>query len=90
MDEDEILIDVILDRTYLRDGVRWVVDYKTGALPKQDPDTAIHAEVGRYRDQLARYARLMARLDPGHPVRCAIYFTSMPRLVTLDAIGADG
>ena len=50
-----------LDRSFVADGVRWIVDYKTGAAQKT------------YRDQLERYAGLVARLDH-RPIRLGLYY----------------
>jgi ATP-dependent helicase/nuclease subunit A len=66
----------VVDRTFVEDGVRWIIDYKT-ATP--GGDLAAHAE--RYRDQLARYADLFR--EEGLPVRLAVFYTASGRLVEL-------
>ncbi len=65
----------IVDRTFVEDGVRWIVDYKTGTPSGEDLGTV----AGRYREQLARYVDLFA--DEGLPVRAAIFFAALGRLV---------
>lgn len=55
---------LILDRTFIADGVRWIIDYKI----TDDPNP------NRYREQLNTYARAFAQKDPTHPLRCALYF----------------
>ncbi len=50
-----------LDRSFIADGVRWIVDYKTGV------------EQERYRLQLEQYAELVSRLD-SRPIRLGLYF----------------
>ncbi|HEX6829174.1 MAG TPA: 3'-5' exonuclease, partial [Burkholderiales bacterium] len=71
---DGEIVDVILDRTFVDDaGMRWIVDYKTGAHEGADPDAFLDRERARYAPQLDRYARLVRGLD-ARPVRCALYF----------------
>jgi len=66
----------VIDRTFVADGVRWIVDYKSGAHLGGDLERFLSEERRRYLPQLERYARLMRGLD-GRPVRLALYF---PRL----------
>jgi ATP-dependent exoDNAse (exonuclease V) beta subunit len=49
----------VIDRTFIENGVRWIIDYKTGAP-------------GQARVQLERYARAMHALHP-MPLRLGIY-----------------
>ena len=73
LDQGE-LVSVVLDRTFVdREGVRWIVDYKTGTHEGGDPQAFLEREQQRYAPQLARYARLMRLLDP-RPIRLALYF----------------
>lgn len=67
------LVDVAIDRSFVEDGRRWVIDFKTGAHEGGDREHFLDNEVLRYRAQLARYARLAAALGP-EPVRCGLYF----------------
>jgi ATP-dependent exoDNAse (exonuclease V) beta subunit len=50
----------VIDRTFVEDGVRWIIDYKTGA------------GVG-YREQLDSYARTLRAMER-LPVRLGVYF----------------
>jgi ATP-dependent helicase/nuclease subunit A len=68
------LVSVVLDRTFVDgDGVRWIIDYKTGTHEGGDPDVFLDREQQRYAAQLARYARLMYLLD-ARPIRLGLYF----------------
>ena len=67
------LVNVAIDRSFVDDGVRWVVDYKTGSHEGAGREAFLDREVERYREQLERYARLVAGLGP-EPVRCGLYF----------------
>ena len=45
---------VALDHSFVSAGVRWIVDYKTGAHEGGDVDAFLDREVERYRPQLER------------------------------------
>lgn len=65
---------VIIDRTFVdSDGVRWIIDYKTGDHEGSDTDVFLDQEQSRYADQLNRYADIMSRLE-NRPVRLGLYF----------------
>jgi ATP-dependent exoDNAse (exonuclease V) beta subunit len=68
-----VRVDIAVDRSFIEDDVRWVVDYKTGLHEGAGREQFLDNEVARYREQLARYARLVGALGP-QPVRCALYF----------------
>jgi ATP-dependent helicase/nuclease subunit A len=68
------LLETVIDRTFVdENGVRWVVDYKTGSHEGGSLETFLDNEQKRYRDQLERYARLMVQRD-SRPIRLALYF----------------
>jgi ATP-dependent helicase/nuclease subunit A len=69
---DGAIEHVTLDRTFVEDGVRWIVDFKTGRHEGGDPAAFLAQEVERYRGQLERYARIVRGLDP-RPIRLALY-----------------
>jgi hypothetical protein len=74
---DGALASVVLDRTFVdAQGVRWIVDYKTGQHAGGGLDAFLDREQQRYRAQLERYAALMQALDP-RPTRLALYFPAM-------------
>jgi ATP-dependent exoDNAse (exonuclease V) beta subunit len=63
-----------VDRTFVDEsGVRWVVDYKTGAREGAGREAFPDAEVLRYREQLETYAQVLAMFDP-RPIRLGLYF----------------
>jgi len=65
---------VIMDRTFVdREGVRWIVDYKTGSHEGSGLETFLDTEQERYRDQLDGYARLMQAID-ARPIRVGLWF----------------
>lgn len=72
------IVSGVIDRTFIDEqGVRWIVDFKTGSHEGGGLEQFLNEEVQRYRDQLQRYARLMRLFRPGQPVRAALYFPLM-------------
>jgi ATP-dependent helicase/nuclease subunit A len=72
-DDGGRLVHVTLDRTFVAEGVRWIVDFKTGPHEGGDVDAFLDREVERYREQLERYARIVRALD-SRPIRLALYY----------------
>ncbi len=64
---------LVLDRTFVADGTRWIVDYKTSVHEGGDVQAFLNNEVERYRPQLERYARALAPLET-RPIRVGLYF----------------
>jgi len=71
------IVDVAIDRSFVDgEGVRWIVDYKTGMHEGADPERFLDNERERYRVQLERYAALMRQFE-ARPIRLALYFPLM-------------
>ncbi|HET7131038.1 MAG TPA: 3'-5' exonuclease, partial [Gammaproteobacteria bacterium] len=68
-----------LDRTFVVDGTRWIVDFKTGQHEGGDLDAFLTSEVERYRPQLERYARALGAFD-SRPFMIALYFPLLKAL----------
>jgi ATP-dependent helicase/nuclease subunit A len=71
----------VMDRTFVEDGERWIVDYKSAWLGETADNTALTAFAEQYRAQLERYAGLFA--EEGMPVRKAVFFLAHGQLVEL-------
>ena len=63
----------ILDRTFVDDGRRWIVDYKTSTHAGSDVDWFLDNEQERYRSKMETYARAMRAID-GRPIFLGLYF----------------
>ena len=63
---------VSIDRTFVADGVRWIVDFKTGSHEGADREGFLDGERERYREQLEQYAAFVRHLDP-RPIRLGLY-----------------
>ncbi|MCB1788934.1 MAG: UvrD-helicase domain-containing protein [Gammaproteobacteria bacterium] len=77
----------VIDRSFVDEqGVRWIVDYKTGEHLGDDVDAFIEREHERYRAQLENYARIVRVIDD-RPIRLALYFPLFPALRAWDFDG---
>jgi len=64
----------IIDRTFIdENGIRWIIDYKTGNHEGSDKEHFLDQEKQRYQSQLENYARLMQKID-SFPIRLGLYF----------------
>lgn len=74
----------VMDRSFVEDGVRWIIDYKTtmvsasGGAVEED---ALAAMAERYRPQLLSYGELFA--GECIPLRLAVLFLHCGRLIVL-------
>ena len=72
----------IIDRTFIHDGVRWIVDYKTSMIP-DDRDLPLGEKALNHQPQLIRYAELFEAVD-STPIKAAIFFTDVAELIEVD------
>ncbi|MBZ5606987.1 MAG: UvrD-helicase domain-containing protein [Acidobacteriia bacterium] len=70
---DGKLSEAVIDRTFVDEGVRWIIDYKTSEHQGGDAEAFLDNERARYQEQLERYARLLF-LEDQRPIRLALYF----------------
>jgi len=86
---DGELQHVRLDRTFLDDGTRWLIDYKITEQLGGDPLRFVQMQVEKYRPDIDRYARVLRAYDLGldspRPVRCALYFPLLGRFCEVEA-----
>ncbi len=73
-----------IDRSFVdAEGVRWIIDYKTGLPSQSEAEQAfIDTQCERYAAQLETYRALLAELE-SRPIRTALFFTALGRLVEL-------
>ncbi|MBI5107124.1 MAG: UvrD-helicase domain-containing protein [Rhodocyclales bacterium] len=72
----------VVDRSFVEEGERWIVDFKTADLGL-DADTArLQAHAERYRSQLESYAALFAA--EGLPLRLAVFYAAHGKLISLE------
>lgn len=83
------LQNVIIDRTFVAAGIRWVIDFKTSAHAGGDTEAFLNRELERYRAQLQNHSELARALGP-EPVRAALYLPllgAFRELPLLESIG---
>jgi ATP-dependent exoDNAse (exonuclease V) beta subunit len=74
---DGQLVHAVIDRTFVDEGVRWIIDYKTSVPEKQGLQAFLVDEGEQYRGQIAIYRRLFEGLDPSLKIRTALYFPAV-------------
>lgn len=71
---DNKLSNAILDRTFIdKEGVRWIIDYKTSRHEGADLDAFLDHEQQRYQEQLEKYGTLMKQLGE-EDIKLGLYF----------------
>lgn len=71
----------IIDRTFIAEGVRWIVDYKSSEPEAgQTMEDFIARELEAYKEQLQRYEKLMLATET-LPVKTALYLVSFGILI---------
>ncbi len=80
----QIYINKILDRTFIdSEGVRWIIDYKTGEHQGANLEHYFREEVKRYRSQLEQYEELFKLKGENRPIKKALYYPLHKRLVEI-------
>ncbi len=77
----------VVDRTFVANNIRWIVDYKTLALPVDLPENTLKNTAENYREQLETYAALFNGEGfnaENLAVKIAVYFLSVGKLVELE------
>ncbi len=86
IDSEGEVQDLVVDRTFVdaETGKRWIIDYKTSEPSAGvELESFLAEEARRYRGQLQSYCDAMAALG-SEPICCALYFTALGRLFSLD------
>ena len=73
LQEDGRTRSLILDRSFVHKGERWIVDYKTSRHEGGNLEAFLDEEERRYAPQLERY-RLAMQARESRPIRTALYF----------------
>lgn len=76
-------VNIVLDRTFVENGVRWIIDYKTSSHSGGDLEGFLDSEASRYEEQMQRYRQAMA-LTETLPIKTALYFPLLDRLREVD------
>jgi ATP-dependent exoDNAse (exonuclease V) beta subunit len=71
----------VVDRSFIDNGARWIIDYKTADLGAHASEAELATHAGRFRAQLQAYAILFA--DESLPQRLAIFYVAHGKLITI-------
>jgi ATP-dependent exoDNAse (exonuclease V) beta subunit len=80
---DGELQHVRIDRTFIEDGTRWLIDYKITEQLGGDPLRFVQMQVEKYRPDMERYARVLRAYD-ARPLRCALYLPLLGRFCEVE------
>jgi ATP-dependent exoDNAse (exonuclease V) beta subunit len=72
----------VVDRCFVEDGVRWIIDYKTVDIGIASDISRLRTHAGYYRSQLESYAALFAA--DGLPQRLAVFYVAHGILASLE------
>jgi ATP-dependent exoDNAse (exonuclease V) beta subunit len=86
--DGDAIVHVRLDRAFVANGVRWIIDFKTGRHEGGDVEAFLDQERARYAPAMERYARLVRALDP-RPIRLALYHPLVRGWREWEAAGSD-
>ena len=86
-DPEALPLDVSgqIDRLAVLEGEVWIVDYKTNRPPPTEPEDVAPA----YLAQLAAYRAAVRLIYGERPVRCALLWTAVPRIMEIPAAAID-
>lgn len=69
------VVRAVIDRTFVdKDGVRWVIDFKTGSHGGGSLEEFLESEKERYRGQLSRYEEVLRAYGEERPIRKGLYY----------------
>lgn len=76
---DEGIRRIVIDRSFVAAGVRWIVDFKTSRHEGGSVEAFLASEQARHAAQLEGYARVLRAIDL-RPIMLALYFPALSRL----------
>ena len=75
---------IVIDRTFVDQGARWIIDYKTATPPAgNDVHAFVRSQTQHYHAQLRRYHRI-AQAVFDQDINLALYFTAISTLQTVE------
>jgi len=79
--QQDVVKSYVIDRTFVEDGIRWIIDYKSVSLAHDVTDGELSVVAAQYKTQLENYAMLFAHETK--PIKKAILFLSIGKLVII-------
>ncbi|MEM1243459.1 MAG: UvrD-helicase domain-containing protein [Pseudomonadota bacterium] len=71
--------NLIIDRTFIEDNTRWIIDYKYTQPNNTSLENFLAEQRKTYQSQLNQYAQAFAQLE-SLPIKLALYFPLLPHL----------
>ncbi|MDX8404198.1 MAG: UvrD-helicase domain-containing protein [Mariprofundaceae bacterium] len=69
------LANQVIDRSFIdEEGIRWIIDYKTGSHEGSNLNAFLDSEQQRHSRQLEGYRDLLTKMDADRPIKTALYF----------------
>lgn len=75
------VVHAVIDRTFVEDGVRWVIDYKTSLHEGGSITEFLENEKNRYRGQLERYQELLKKAGEELEIRKGLYYPALKKFI---------
>ncbi|MEW5837771.1 MAG: UvrD-helicase domain-containing protein [Pseudomonadota bacterium] len=73
-----IPVNAIIDRSFIDQGTRWIIDYKTASpQPLEEIEHFLDRQQELYRAQLESYASLLCRQDASIDTKLGLYFPAL-------------
>lgn len=68
----------IIDRSFIEDGTRWIIDYKLSEPPAGESQASfLESEQRRYYDQLKSYIEIFEKWNPQVTIQAGLYFPKL-------------
>ncbi|MBI5826645.1 MAG: UvrD-helicase domain-containing protein [Deltaproteobacteria bacterium] len=74
---DNEIVRVVIDRTFVEENVRWVIDYKTSRHEGGSLEGFLQSEKERYTAQLEKYAELLKAGGETREIRKGLYYPAL-------------
>ena len=75
LDQQGTLQRSVIDRTFVDQGIRWIIDYKSSAPQQGEPvDAFLARESATYQPQLLHYSKLF---NDEYPIKAMLYFPAV-------------
>lgn len=69
--------NLVIDRTFVHEGVRWIIDYKTTTFDHDDLQSFLATEQEKYLQKMQIYKQALSRID-NRPIKMGLYFPALP------------
>ena len=66
VDDQHNIVTKIIDRTFVENGIRWIIDFKTGKHDEQSNK--------KHQEQVNHYARIFENRDKEQSISCGLYY----------------